>query len=385
MKNSVRIVVVAATLAIVATLSFLATASGDDAGPRDIPAPFAPFEYLIGRWNGHGVPKDNPAQKFRGWTETHSWAWKFAKGKPIGLAVTIEGGKILSAGALTYDPVRKVYRLEGIEPGPTRTALAFEGVLDKTGKYLVLDHTETGGKPGKSKGTMRLSLWPNANFIRYTMAHDLKEPGSVQFTRLIEVGLTRDGESLAGAASGSEAPKCIVTGGAANMTMSFQGRTFPICCTGCRDEFNENPEKYIKKASLMAAQAGKIKSGRPAASGVGRFEDAFANDVVESPSQRKPASDESSKIMTKAEPAPDSKAAGATTSTARTGSKPDDDRAAVAKQFSRAASLLKLGQNLEKSGKTSAALDYYRRVVKDFAKTPSAKTAAERIKALGLP
>ena len=47
---------------------------------------------------------------------------------------------------------------------------------------------------------MRLSIWPNANFIRYTMAHDLKEAGSVRFTRLIEVGLTRDGESLAGTA-----------------------------------------------------------------------------------------------------------------------------------------------------------------------------------------
>ncbi len=33
------------------------------------------------------------------------------------------------------------------------------------------------------------------------------------------------------------------------MTISYQGRTFPICCTGCRDEFNENPEKYIKKAA----------------------------------------------------------------------------------------------------------------------------------------
>ena len=44
---------------------------------------------------------------------------------------------------------------------------------------------------------MRLSMWPNANFIRYTMAHDLKEPGSVRFTHLIEVGLTKEGESLA--------------------------------------------------------------------------------------------------------------------------------------------------------------------------------------------
>jgi YHS domain-containing protein len=385
MKRAVEIVFVATTFAIVSTLFSLKTAGGDDAELRDIPAPFAPFEYLVGRWNGHGVPKDNSAQKFRGWDEKHTWAWKFARGKPVGLTVAIEGGKVLAAGALTYEPVRKVYKLEGIEPGPARVPLVFEGTLDKTGKHLVLDHSETGEKSGKSKGTMRLSMWPNANFIRYTMAHDLKEPGSVQFAHLIEVGLTRDGESLAGAANASEAPKCIVTGGAATMTMSYQGRAFPICCTGCRDEFNENPEKYLKKASLLAAQAGKSKSGRPASSGVGRFEDAFANDVVESPTQRKPAPDGANKIMTKAQPAPATRAADATTSTTKTGSTPDDDRAVVAKQASRAASLLKLGQNLEKAGKTSAALDYYRRVVKDFAKMPAAKTAAERIKAIENP
>jgi hypothetical protein len=385
MKRSVRIVVVAASLAIATTMSFLQTAGGDDAGPREIPAPFAPFEYLVGRWNGNGVPKDSGAQKFRGWPETHTWAWKFAKGIPVGLTVAMEGGKVLSSGTLTYEALRKVYKFEGIEPGPAAVRLVFEGTLDKTGKHLVLDHSEAGGKAGKSKGTMRISIWPNANFIRYTMAHDLKEAGSVQFTHLIEVGLTKDGESLAGVASALERPKCIVTGGVATMTLSYQDRTFPICCTGCRDEFNENPEKYIKKASLMAAQAGKSKSGRPAASGVGRFEDAFANDVVETPVPRELAPVGSSKSITKAQPAGDPKPADSKTSTTKTGSTPDDDRAAVAKQVSRAAALLKLGQNLEKAGKTSAALGYYRRVVKDFAKMPAAKTAAQRIKALNQP
>ncbi len=41
------------------------------------------------------------------------------------------------------------------------------------------------------------------------------------------------------------------------------------------------------------------------------------------------------------------------------------------------------GQNLEKSGKTDAALGYYKRIVKDFADTPAAKTAKQRIKANG--
>ena len=300
MKRSVRVMQAASALAIVISVCLVGGAAEDDAGLRDIPPSLAPFEYLIGRWNGHAVPKDNPAQKFRGWEEKHTWAWKFAGGKPVGMTLVIEEGKILKSGTLTYEPAKKLFRLEGIEPGPAGAHLVFEGNLDKTGKHLVLDHTEPGRNAAKSKGVMRLSLWPNANFIRYTMAHDLKEPDSIQFTRLVEVGLTKDGESLAGAGSAAERPKCIVTGGAATMTLSFQGRTFPICCTGCRDEFNENPEKYIKKASLMAASAAsKPKSAQPAPSSVGRFEDAFAGDVVDSPKSTKPATAGSTKPSTK--------------------------------------------------------------------------------------
>ena len=27
--------------------------------------------------------------------------------------------------------------------------------------------------------------------------------------------------------------------------VSFQGKTYYVCCSGCRDAFNEEPEKYI--------------------------------------------------------------------------------------------------------------------------------------------
>ena len=59
-----------------------------------------------------------------------------------------------------------------------------------------------------------------------------------------------DGESLAGAAKKAE---CIVTGGAASIAVSFQGKTYYVCCSGCRDAFNEDPAKII----AAAAKAGK--------------------------------------------------------------------------------------------------------------------------------
>lgn len=54
----------------------------------------------------------------------------------------------------------------------------------------------------------------------------------------------------------------------------------------------------------------------------------------------------------------------------------------VASSADRAAALLKAGQNLERAGNRKAALEDYRRIVADFADTPSATAAASRVKSL---
>jgi YHS domain-containing protein len=368
------------------SIAFVAQAArGDESGLRDIPQAFASLEYLVGRWKGQGRPKERSAQQFRGWSESHVWAWVFEKGKPVGLTVTIEGGKILATGRLRYDAERKRYRLDGTEPKPAGGPIAFEGTLGRTGKQLVLDRVGPEGKLGK----VRLTLWPNANFIRYTMTQDHQEPGAVRFSPAIEVGLTKEGESLTGGGTAWERPKCIVTGGAANFALTYEGKTYPVCCTGCRDEFDANPEKYIKKASLiLRSQAGNAKSNQPAPSRVSRFEDAFAGDVPtptgpgRTADQGNPTTPDSKEKLEKAESSSSSGPTPVQTK-AKTPSKPDNAKTTtVTKTANRAATLLRIAQNLEKDGKTDAALKNFRQIVKDFAGTPAAKTAAERIKAL---
>ena len=69
------------------------------------------------------------------------------QGKPVGLTLTIEGGKVLATGKLTYDP-----GAQALSSGSDRARSSrgkddcFEGTLDQTGKYLVLDHAALGGK-----------------------------------------------------------------------------------------------------------------------------------------------------------------------------------------------------------------------------------------------
>ncbi|NBS91117.1 MAG: YHS domain-containing protein [Planctomycetota bacterium] len=40
------------------------------------------------------------------------------------------------------------------------------------------------------------------------------------------------------------------------MPVSYKGETFYVCCSGCKDAFVENPEKFIKEFKAKKAAGG---------------------------------------------------------------------------------------------------------------------------------
>jgi YHS domain-containing protein len=343
-------------------------AAGDDepaAPARAIPPALAPLEYLIGAWKGSGVPTAN---RVRGWPERHAWAWAFEKGVPAGLTVEMTGDRLLARARLAFDAASGRYVLSGI--GLDGKPVTFAGTFDPKAKTtLVLDRA--GATSDGSK--QRLTLFPNSNLVRYSFWVSEQEPGAPQYKRTVEVGLTREGEAFAAGGAAADLPRCIVTGGAASLSVTYQGKTYPLCCSGCRDEFNDNPEKYIKKAALLAGPGAK-SAARPGSS-VNKDDGAFDGLVDEPPKAAKP-----DPAKAPAKPAAPAEATAKAAPAAGKGK--DAAKAKAADPSARAAALLRLGQNLEKSGKADAALGYYRRVVKDFPDTPAAKAAAARVKAL---
>ncbi len=315
-----------------------AVAGRATAGPVDeVPPAFAPFEHMVGGWKGTAKPAANP---LKGWQESHGWAWKFEKGVPVGMSLEFRGDKSLGSGRLTFDAATKAYHLDGLDAGgkPVR----FVGTMSPDGKALTLDRVgET------ADGKERLIVRPNSNKIRYTFQLDRQEKGAPQFKKAIEVGLTKDGESFAAGGGESNLPKCILTGGVATMTVTYMGKTFPVCCTGCRDEFNDNPAKYAAKATATAgAEPATTTAPTPAA-------------------EATPAKAAAKGKAAAAGPVADAKA-----------SKAKDDPEA------KAARALNLAQNLERNGKKALALEQYRKVVKDFPTTEAAKSAATKAAAL---
>ena len=126
-------------------------------------------------------------------------------------------------------------------------------------------------------------------------------------------------------------------------------------------------EQYFYVAKALRRAQGAVKSTAP--SGVGKDDGSF-DGLVDEPKPEPKAKSTSRPVS----PAPTAK------------EEPKAEPAtSPAADAAKAASILRLGQALERSGKTAGALDYYRRVTKEYPDTPQAKTAADRLKALGEP
>ena len=181
----------------------LASAADDSPNTREIPAAFAPFEYLIGAWKGQGMPKESAPQQFRGWDRKTRLGVGLHQGKadrPFLHHRRGQGRGLRQDDASTQR--RSCYHLEGKAPDSRGTPIAFEGKLDSTGKLLVFDRVARQGKARQpTAGEMRITLRPNANFVRYTMTQDQKPAGRPCFRGTLEVGVTKEGETFAAGAA----------------------------------------------------------------------------------------------------------------------------------------------------------------------------------------
>jgi hypothetical protein len=198
---------------------------------------------FIGGWKGNGKsdsPRPNPRDPI--WSETASWSWRF-KGDDAWLSLDVKDGKVIKAAEMRYLPEKKVYQLT--VTGKDGKKQVYEGKLKN--ESLTFERTDPD-----SKATQRIQMNTAAEGVRfiYRIAH--RDEGTTIWKKDYVVAFTKEGESLGKVDKKNE---CVVTGGLGTMPVQYKGETFYVCCSGCRDAFNENPEKYI--AEFKAKKAGK--------------------------------------------------------------------------------------------------------------------------------
>jgi len=189
---------------------------------------------FMGGWNLEGTQK--VGARTEAWKEKIEFSWNIKKRQTaINLSFAEGKGKYYSKGELTYDLAAKKYVLT-LEDKDKKQQV-FTGDLLKSGG-LKLER-----KDEKTGDAYRITANTLADGIRLSFKVEKQDGGKGLFSNAFTMLGNKDGESLAG---GSKKPECVVTGGAASIAVSFQGKTYFVCCSGCRDAFNENPEKFIK-------------------------------------------------------------------------------------------------------------------------------------------
>ena len=61
------------------------------------------------------------------------------------------------------------------------------------------------------------------------------------------VGTQRQGTSVAANDEDYGEKKCIISGGLGTMTVSYNGKSYYVCCTGCQAAFNDDPKRWLAK------------------------------------------------------------------------------------------------------------------------------------------
>lgn len=221
---------------------FAVTPAGADDHIKADKAALAPLQQFVGSWRGVGQPRRGSTQG--AWTETADWSWQFADGHAA-IVFKSPKAKYFTSGKLVPGTAEGEFKLTVTRDGDAPVA-SFAGKRDADGRLvLVADKADPpAGEPS------RVTIHTVADGDRLLVLFEAKS-GADRFTRLAEVGYTRVGAAFA---KGSGEPECVVTGGVGTIAVSYQGKTYYVCCTGCRDLFNDDPDGVLAEYRQRKAE-----------------------------------------------------------------------------------------------------------------------------------
>jgi YHS domain-containing protein len=235
-----RFAVPVVTAILLVTLA-LHAANQTEKAPREA---LQPFNELIGSWRGTATPNGTKDEQMRNfWQETITWEWQF-KDKDAWLAVAFDKSKHFLKGALRYDAKKDQFVL-------TLGTLAKQ---EKTFTGKLQDHVLTLDTEADAQGEVQRIVLSMLHDNRFLYRLDKRKVERTTYTNVFKVGATKEGVAFA---DGSTKNECVVSGGTGTMQVSYMGKTYYVCCSGCATEFRADPAKYVKDFEDKKAKTSK--------------------------------------------------------------------------------------------------------------------------------
>jgi hypothetical protein len=204
----------------------------DKAGSDQVEADkkaLAPVLQYVGGWRGSGLPKDGAKD---GWSEEADWAFDL-KGGHAALVFSSDKNKYYKAARIEPGEKKGTFKFLGTLPDGKKEELT--GAIEKDGDLVFNNLAPADGRPSR----VIFSVVAKGN--RLLMNFQKKMAGD-RYSPICEVGYTRKGS---GFGKGGDARECIITGGVGKIAVSYKGQTYYVCCGGCKEAFEANPEKEL--------------------------------------------------------------------------------------------------------------------------------------------
>ncbi|REJ89475.1 MAG: hypothetical protein DWQ34_19665 [Planctomycetota bacterium] len=233
--------------------------SGDDPEAeerRSILAAMMPLQIMLGEWRG---TTRNQIGDFNA-VDQPRWVWDFQtdRDQPA-MVMTSEGSPYIREARLTWLTDKDLYRLTLTDPDDkTRTFLGtfsqgpedVQGDDKKLHRTYKLELTESDPEDEKDQWQIVLNQQENNRYLV-----ELYERRGSSFRRFDTVSTQRQGTSIAASDEDYGTRTCVISGGLGTIQVSYQGKSYWVCCTGCKAAFEEDPATWIAEFEAKQADA----------------------------------------------------------------------------------------------------------------------------------
>lgn len=220
--------------------SACAVVADPPAKPKDAKEALAPMQGWIGSWKASGTIDGTVEEKQAGlWSETQRWEWNFATPAEPKLKWSAKDGKHAKGGEVRFRPDPGDFVLTLSTPDDKKLEYFGTVTIGKQKEVMLVVERKLEGE--RIERLTFTQLHPNRTLIRC----EIRPIAGKQFTKIYQIGATKEGEAFA---KNGNAHDCIVSGGRGTIPVTHKGTTYYVCCSGCKDAFLEEPEKWIAAA-----------------------------------------------------------------------------------------------------------------------------------------
>lgn len=215
-----------------------------------------PLQVLLGQWRG------TTRKVYDGFKAVDELEWVFdfsADRDQPALVMSSEKSPYVRTARITYDTRSEQYRLTVIDAeGHTRQLVGdfSSPAQDVAGEGEGLQRTyELAFRqlvPGTADDLWQVVFDQQEN-DRYLMVIGKSRSFEQAFRQFDVVSTQRAGTSIASSDTDYGEKECIISQGLGTISVSYKGKTYWVCCSGCAAAFNEDPELWIAEAARRKA------------------------------------------------------------------------------------------------------------------------------------